>query len=574
MPFARPRFRTQLLLVCSALVVGTASAMLVPLFLHARVQALSVFRERLMAVAHGASAAISADTVERLAAAPEGTTIPYLVTRQVLREFSWRAGDSTHVDADDGLMLVVRAGERWRVVAHADWPVIGERPRTWWTPPADLANRLGNIRAGVPALWWFTEHQRLLAVSPVFAGTVPVGLVVAAVPRSAAVAAMRKGLLQVAWYPVVALAVAIFIAAWLSRQLTRRVERLASQARVLATGDLRHAIIDVADDEFGVLAGALRELSTQLRSVLGDVHAGADQVRAAVAQLAAGTDEMHVQNAQVLAAARSIAQAAAAQTDGIRSISLIASTAAQRAEEVRSHADKADATATHIANAARRVVTESDEALSRMTTISTVTAAAMPAVAELESKSQRIATVASAIAELADQANLLSINAAIESARAGVHGRAFGVVAGEVRSLADATTSALGNIHALAADIESVLRQTGVRMAEMHRSVMEGEAGIHSSSLAVQQILASVEAGRAATSTIVDHAAAQLVRASSVSAHVHAIAEAASENAGAAQQVSAAVEAQGVVAATVSSSTARLSDVAAQLQASLTGFRL
>jgi len=568
------RFRTQLLLVCTALVVGTALAMVVPLYTQARSQAIGVYRERLTAVAHGASVALRPDTVALLQATPTGKTIPYIVVRQTLREFVWRTGDSTHVGADDGLLLVVRDGTRWRMIAHSDQRLVGERPATYWSAPNELADSLGNIQAGRASLWWFAERGRLVAVSPVFDGTVPVGLVVAAVPRSAAVAASREGLARVVWFPIVLLVFAIAIAARLSRQLTQRVERLAQQANVLATGDLRHAIIDeTSGDEFGVLARALHELSTRLRDVLRDVHSSADEVYVAVRDLTAGSEEMHSQNVQVSSAAQAIAQSAALQTNDIRSISLLASAAAQVADDVRTSATDADGTAEHIASAARRVAEEANGALARMTTISQVTAGAIPAVKELERKSRRITTVASSIAQLANQASLLSINAAIEAARAGVHGRGFGVVAAEVRELSDATSAALDDIRALATDIEQVSRDTGARMAEMQRSVTEGEAVIQSSALAVQQILSSVDAGRAATSAIVGYASSQHDRVSSVSAHVDAIADAAAENASTAQQVSAAVEAQGSVARTVADSSARLGAVVSHLRGALVGFR-
>jgi methyl-accepting chemotaxis protein len=570
--FALP-YRTQLLLVCSALVVGTAVTMTIPLYTEARARAIGVYRERLMAVAHGTSVALDPDTVELLRATPVGKTIPYIVVRQTLREFAWRAGDSTHVSPEDGLLLIARDGPAWRMIAHSDWSLTGERPTTRWPAPRGLEDSLGNLQAGRASLWWFAEKERLVAVSPVFAGTVPVGLAVASVPRSVVDSELRSSLRRIIWFPIVALVLAIAIAAWLARQLTGRVERLAQQAGVLATGDLRHAVIDETRDEFGVLARALHELSSRLRSVLHDVHASADAVYVAVGHLTTGSEEIHSQNLQVASAAQAIAESVTAQTNDIRAISVLAAAAAEVADDVRSSATAADGTAEHITLAARRVAEEVDDALQRMTTISRVTADAIPAVEQLERKSRRITSVASVIAQLADQASLLSINAAIEAARAGAHGRGFSVVAAEVRALSDATSTALDDIRAIATDIEQVSRQTGDRMSEMQRSVLEGEAVIQSSAQAVQQILASVEAGRSATSVIVGYADSQHDRVSRVSKHVDTIADVAADNASTVQQVSAAVEAQGDVARTLADSSARLGAVVSQLRSALVGFQ-
>ena len=328
------RFRTRLILVCSALVGLTTALMIVPLIVNSGRQTEAIYRERLTAVAHGTSAALHADTVELLAASTAPTSIPYVVVHNVLREFAWRTPDSTRASAHDGLLLVVRDRDAYRVVAHSDWPVIRPRNAMPWIPPVGLSDSVGNLRAGNTSLWWFSDDERLLAVSPVFAGTVPVGFVIASAPRSVASAELRRSLGRLAWYPVVALLLAILLASILARQLTRRIERLARQAEVLAAGDLRVGVTEAGNDEFGRLGGALRDLADHLRTVLGGVSTSASAVATAVDQLASGVQEMKASSEQVGAAARTIAESAARQTEGISSISTLASAAASQADEV------------------------------------------------------------------------------------------------------------------------------------------------------------------------------------------------------------------------------------------------
>ncbi len=533
MQLSRLAFRTRLLLVSASLVVLTAALMIVPLLINSRREAESIYRERLTALAHGVSASIAADTVQKLAQT-SGTTIPYVVTRNVLRDFAWHRDDSLHVDTDS----------------------------------------LGNIRAGHAALWWFTDPERMIAVAPIFSGTIPVALAVATMPRSAAAAQARAVMRQSLWYALLALALAIGLAVTLARQLTRRVELLAAQAAILATGDLRVEIADTGADEFGVLASALRELVSHLRALLTDIRSSASAVGETVHELAVGSDEMRTVSTQVAHAARAIAESAALQTDGIRAISALAAGAASMAQDVTKHANSADSTAGHIASAAESVASESSNALARMTMIRDVTAQALPAVDELTTRSRRITGISRDIAQIADQAHLLSLNAAIEAARAGDHGRGFGVVAVEMKKLADATASALGSIDTLAGEIEQVSRRTGVHMSDVQSSVREGEIVMHSSARSLHDILRIVEAGRVATSAIAEHAAAQHSRAERVSAHAVAIADAAADNAGMAQQVTAAVEAQGAVVSSVAESTARLGRVASQLREALVGFEI
>jgi methyl-accepting chemotaxis protein len=573
MPLPRLTFRARLLLTCVSLVALTAAIMIIPLVIGARRHAESLYRERLTAVAHGVSASIAGDTLQQLAGS-RGMSVPYVMTRNVLREFAWPARDTVHVTANEGLFVVALEGKRYRVLAHADWPIVRPAGSLPWTPPAALSDSIGNVRAGVASLWWFTDAERLMAVSPIYDGTVPVGLAVASLPRGVAAAAATEAIVRSAWYALFALFVAAGLAVLLSRHLTRRVGVLAAQAKVLASGDLRAEIVDGGHDEFGVLATALRDLAAHLRGLLSGIRVSAIAVSEAVDELAVGSADMRVTATQVSSAARAISVFALQQTDGIRSISALAVAAATQAHEVRTHAASADETTTHIASTARRVSSESSDALGRMRAISSLTAQALPAVGELATKSRQIAGIAQQIAQIADQANLLSINAAIEAARAGAHGRGFGVVAQEIRVLSEDTARALGMIEALAGEIELVSRNTGTHMSDVQRSVLEGETVMHSSVRSLDDILHAVAAGRLATSVIVEHAASQHSRAELVSEHVVAIADAATENAGMAEQVSAAVEAQGMLVTSVAESTARLGRVATQLREALVGFEV
>ncbi len=568
------RFRTRIILVCSALVALTTALMIVPLVVNGGRQAEAIYRERLTAVAHGASTALQADTVEQLAASTAQTSIPYVVARNVLRDFVWRAGDSARVSADDGLLLVVADHGNYRVIAHSDWPILRPAQLPTWTPPEGLSDRVGNVRAGTVSLWWFSDGTRMMAISPVFAGTVPVGLVVAAAPRAVASAEMRRSLSRLAWYPVVALLLAVLLASIVARQLTARVERLAQQAEVLATGDLRVGVTEMGNDEFGRLGSALRDLAEHLRTVLSGVRASASAVATAVDELGANVQEMKASSQQVAAAARTIADSVSRQQDGISSITTLATAAASQADDVSGHASAAMRTVATIAAVATRISNDSEVTLARMTDISKVTAEAAPAVSELTEKSRRIAHVARTVSVLADQAQLLSLNAAIEAARAGEHGRGFAVVAQEVGKLAEGTSSALDDIQMLASEIEQVSHRTGQRMTDVRASVAQGESVIATSARSLAEILDAVSSGHDATKVIVEHAAAQHARAETVSSHVLAIHDAAVENAGMALQVAGAVEAQTAVSSSVASSTERLVAVASELREALVRFAL
>lgn len=566
-------FRVRLLLVSTLVVVLTAALLSVGLYLNSRSQVINGYRERLSAIARGASIVLGADTVSDIV---EGqVSIPQIVALRTLREL-W-SGDADSVVGSDrgGLALVRRSGSEFHVIAHSSWPVGQPWEATSWTPPPWLPDSLANIVAGRAHLYWYPADDRLMAIAPVQdASSIPVGLVVAYVDRSAALVVTRRQLLALAWLPGLALALSILLASMLSRQLVRRVGRLAEAAEVLARGDLRADLEMKTADELGTLAGALRDMAGHLRSVLGEVQSGTGEVGATAEVLASGSEQMHAASSDVASAARTIAHAAGQQTAGIEAIAAMAANAASQAESVASSARLAHEMTVSVVVAAERVAGEAAEALARMGAISTLTRDALPAVNDLGVKSQRINEVAGRIALIADQSNLLALNAAIEAARAGEHGRGFGVVAQEVRKLSVETASALKAIQSAADEIEHVSQRTGQHIDEMFSSVQAGEAAIRVSVDSVDAILVAIARGREATGHIATEAASQLTSSAAVSEHIREVARAAAENAAAASQVSVSAEEQMAIAGEVAESSQRLATVAVQLRDTVGRFQL
>jgi methyl-accepting chemotaxis protein len=209
------------------------------------------------------------------------------------------------------------------------------------------------------------------------------------------------------------------------------------------------------------------------------------------------------------------------------------------------------------ATAGARVVQETIEGMARIAERVKQTAGA---VDTLGSRSDQIGEIIVTIEDIADQTNLLALNAAIEAARAGEQGRGFAVVADEVRALAERTTRATKEIGEMIKAIQSDTREA---VSSMEEGVCEAEKGAESSRKsgeALKQILSQINEVTMQINQIATAAEEQTATTGEITSNVHQVSEVVQDAARGAQETSAAA--------------AQLADQARQLQGLVASFRL
>ncbi|QEM67547.1 methyl-accepting chemotaxis protein [Geobacter sp. FeAm09] len=285
----------------------------------------------------------------------------------------------------------------------------------------------------------------------------------------------RQAKIMFGLFGLASVIISVLIAVTLTRSVTRPIGECVAVANSLAAGDLTMEVRAQAKDETGQLMAAMGNMVATLRDVMGRANATSSQLAAAAVQLESTAEQIATGAEEVASQAGTVATASEemshTSTDIARNCTMAADASHRTAETTTTGAAVVQETITGMNIIAERVRHTSQ-------TIET-----------LGSRSEQIGNIVGTIEDIADQTNLLALNAAIEAARAGEQGRGFAVVADEVRALAERTTTATKEIGEMIRAIQNETQTAVKSMDEGVREVEKGATSSQKSGRALEEIL-------------------------------------------------------------------------------------
>ncbi|MDY7069131.1 hypothetical protein PsexTeo8_56540 [Pseudomonas extremaustralis] len=346
--------------------------------------------------------------------------------------------------------------KRFRIGKTGSLALLDEQKR-WLVPPAgvqaleqaipvmlDLAKKPGEGR------FWSDKNEDFYSVSVPFEGGP--WSVVASMPKAEIRAVTWAVGIRLVIGSALAMLFAVGATVWLLRSKLQPLSDLVRQAEALGAGDLSARLNVSSHDEIGQLARSFNQMGEALSTMVSHIRKAAEEVNGraqALSGLSGGAYEgMEQQSGEITSMAGAVEEFSATSlniADNMGNTERLAQENAQQTRIGRTSMQEASSSLEHIATALN----------STATVINT-----------LGQRSQEIGGIVGVITSIAEQTNLLALNAAIEAARAGEQGRGFAVVADEVRNLASRTRQATDEISGM---IQSIQQETGNAISTMEQ---------------------------------------------------------------------------------------------------------
>ena len=365
-----------------------------------------------------------------------------------------------------------------------------------------------------------------------------------------------------------------FAVVTITANITRPLSQMVEICGRLRDGDFRDDhYSENRGDEFGIMHTTIADMRTTINKLMRQTSTSTEQLAASSEELTASAHQSAQASEQVAQSVTNSASAVVEQQHDVGMAMESIDRALQSIERLNGTAAEVSANVTEANKQAQAGSNAIESTVSQILSVEEIVNSSAATVDKLGERSQEIGQIVETISGIADQTNLLALNAAIEAARAGEHGRGFAVVADEVRKLAEESQSAAQRITGLISGIQA-------DTADAVSSMQKGSVAVKEGTRSVEQLKDAFDHIRSASNVVAQKAADMrddLTEVSKDTENIRTRSNKISENSGKVatemESVSAASQEQSASAEEIASASDSLATLAQDLQSSLQRFK-
>jgi len=372
---------------------------------------------------------------------------------------------------------------------------------------------------------------------------------------------------------IIVICISVLVAIVLMNSIHGPIRRLSERIQVVAEGDFSQADMKVTSkDEIGELTITFNRMVKELRSLISQAYETTTQVSASAEELTASSEETAQGTESISYSIQEVAAASNKQLDSVNETIHTMNTLASIQETLTLSSEELEASANMVDGLSKNGKIVVQHAIKQMTHIHDSVLEVAGVIDNLGSQSKEISQITKVITSIADQTNLLALNAAIEAARAGEHGKGFAVVADEVRKLAVQSKSSSNEIIDLIIKIQDGTNQAVKAMEKSTFEVENGSIAVNDAGRSFTQISDSITDIRNTIQSIHEYVQKMTESSKNVTANIEVLTEIAKVNSTSSHAVAASTEEQLATMEEIASSVQTVNEMVLSLKEVLRKF--
>ncbi|WP_062350705.1 methyl-accepting chemotaxis protein [Bacillus kwashiorkori] len=360
-----------------------------------------------------------------------------------------------------------------------------------------------------------------------------------------------------------------------SRKIARPIRIVASRMNKIADGNLSHKPLETnLRDEIGQLILSTNVMNSNMQKLLKNIYEVSQTVTGHSEELAQSANEVQAGAEQIALTMQELATGSERQASSTTEISEVMVDFAEKMQATSAQSEKIEHVSTEIMELTNGGSELMDTSKEQMVKIDKIVLESVEKVQKLSNESQEISKLIVVIKEIADQTNLLALNAAIEAARAGEHGKGFAVVADEVRKLAEQVGASVTEISNIVKNIQQGYHSVTDSLETGYKEVEQGTEKINITSETFNKISYSISQMVENIHKVSENQTEMSTKTEEIISSIQEIAAIAQESAAGIEQTTAATEETTSSMEDIATSSAKLAELAENLNNEITKFKL